>query len=136
MVERGRGCILNVASTAAFQPLPRQSTYSASKAFLLNYTDVMHADLRGTGVSVTALCPGPVRTEFTQGPGFEVADEKVPAPLWMEPAEVARMGVDGLERGKRTVVAGRLNAVGAVAGRLAPRALLLALASRVSPVGK
>ena len=136
MVARGRGGILNVASTAGFQPLPRQATYSASKAFLLNYSDVLYADLKGTGVSVTALCPGPVRTEFTQSEGLQSADEKVPGFLWKEAAEVARMGVDGLERGKRTVIAGRLNAVGAIAGRMAPRALLLSLGARVTPVGK
>lgn len=136
MVQRGRGGVLNVASTAAFQPLPRQSTYAATKAFVLSYTDAMHADLKGTGVTVTALCPGPVRTEFTKGTGLGVSEEKVPAAFWKEAAEVARAGVAGLEKGKRTVVAGRLNAIGAVAGRLTPRALLLPLASRVTPVGK
>lgn len=136
MVARRRGAILNLASTAAFQPLPRQATYAATKAFMLSYTDAMHADLRGTGVSVTALCPGPVRTEFTQGAGLEVSDEKVPAFFWKEASQVARAGVRGLEKGKRTVVVGRLNAIGAVAGRLAPRGVVLPLASRVTPLGK
>jgi uncharacterized protein len=136
MAARGRGGVLNVASTAAFQPLPRQATYAATKAFMLSYTETMHEDLKGTGVSVTVLCPGPVRTEFTQGAGLEVSDEKVPAFFWKEASEVARAGVRGLEKGKRTVVAGRLNAIGAVAGRLAPRGVVLPLASRVTPVGK
>lgn len=136
MVERGRGAVLNLASTAAFQPLPRQATYAATKAFMLSYSETMHEDLKGTGVSVTVLCPGPVRTEFTQGTGLEVSDEKVPAFFWKDAPEVARAGVRGLEKGKRTVVAGRLNAIGAVAGRLAPRGVVLPLASRVTPLGK
>ena len=136
MVARGRGGVLNLASTAAFQPLPRQATYAATKAFMLSYTETMHADLKGTGVSVTALCPGPVRTEFTQGAGLQVSEEKVPAMFWTDAAEVARAGVRGLERGKRAVVPGRLNAIGAVAGRLAPRGVVLPLASRVTPLGK
>lgn len=136
MVERGRGAVLNVASTSAFQPLPRQATYAATKAFVLSYTDAMHGDLAGTGVAVTALCPGPVRTEFTRGAGLERAEQRVPAMLWKDPAEVARAGVEGLEKGRRTVVVGRLNGVGAVAGRLVPRGLWLPVASRITPVGK
>ena len=74
MVARGDGAVLNVASTAGFQPLPRQATYSASKAFALAFTEVLSSDLKGTGVTATALCPGPVRTEFTdQHEGFESA---------------------------------------------------------------
>ena len=65
MVERGAGAVLNVASTAAFQPLPRQATYSASKAFVLAFTEALSSDLKGTGVTATALCPGPGKTEFT-----------------------------------------------------------------------
>src|ERR671915_456174 len=64
MVRRGRGGVLNVASMAAFQPLPRQATYSASKAFVLSFTEALSADLAGTGVTATSLCPGPVPTEF------------------------------------------------------------------------
>src|SRR4051794_36594026 len=71
MVEHGRGAVLNVASTAAFQPLPRQATYAASKAFVLSFTDGLHADLHGTGVTATALCPGPVPTEFGGTAGID-----------------------------------------------------------------
>src|SRR4051812_35464799 len=69
MSQRGRGAVLNVASTASFQPIPMQASYAASKAFVLSFTESLHAELRGSGVAVTALCPGPVKTEFT-----EVAD--------------------------------------------------------------
>jgi hypothetical protein len=135
MVERGRGAVLNVASTAGFQPLARQATYSGSKAFVLSFTEVLHSDLRGTGVTATALCPGPVRSEFTASPGFEQAGN-VPDFLWMSAAETAAIGVKGLERGRRVVVPGAANLVSAVAGQHAPRGMLLALARRVSPVGK
>src|ERR687884_56265 len=70
MVERGRGAVLNVASTAAFQPLPGQAGYGAGKAFVLSYTESLHAELRGTGVTATALCPGPVDTGFGEAAGF------------------------------------------------------------------
>jgi len=65
MVGRGRGAVLNVASVAGFQPLPRQATYAASKAFVLSFTEALSSDLKGTGVTATALCPGPVKSEFT-----------------------------------------------------------------------
>ena len=67
MVERGGGAVLNVASTAAFQPMPGQAGYAASKAFVVSYSQALRGELRGTGVSVTALCPGPVETEFAEG---------------------------------------------------------------------
>jgi uncharacterized protein len=136
MEDRGRGAVLNVASTAGFQPLARQATYGASKAFVLSFTEALSADLKGTGVTATALCPGPVRTEFTDQPGFEQADSAVPDFLWKSSADVAEAAVRGLERGKRVVVPGALNALGAVGGQHAPRGLLLSLASRVSPLGK
>ena len=135
MVERGRGAVLNVASTAAFQPLPRQATYGGSKAFVLAFTEVLHSDLKGTGVTATALCPGPVRTEFTDSPGFEHS-ESVPSFLWMSSEDTAHAAIRGLERGRRVVVPGAGNLVGAIAGQHAPRSLLLALGRRVSPVGK
>ena len=136
MVERGRGAILNVASTAAFQPLPRQTTYSASKAFVLTFTEALGSDLKGTGVSATALCPGPVRTEFTdQHAGFDAADS-TPDFIWMSAEDCARAAVNGLERGKRVVVPGVANRVGTLAGQHAPRSLLLAAARRFYPIGR
>lgn len=135
MVARGRGAVLNVASVAAFQPIPRQATYSGSKAFVLTFTESIHSDLKGTGVTATALCPGPVRTEFTQSPGFERADS-APAFLWMTAEETARAGVRGMERGQRVVLPGVTNQVSAAAGRFTPRGPWLALARRFYPVGK
>src|SRR5205807_1650682 len=68
MVQRGRGAVLNVASTTAFQPLPTEATYGATKAFVLNFTEALHGEYAGTGITVTALCPGPVKTQFMEGP--------------------------------------------------------------------
>jgi short-subunit dehydrogenase len=136
MVARGDGAVLNVASTAGFQPLPRQGTYSASKAFVLAFTEVLSSDLKGTGVTATALCPGPVRTEFTdQHAGFEAA-ESTPDFVWMSAEDCAQAAVRGLERGKRVVVPGVANRIGTLAGQHAPRSLLLAAARRFYPLGK
>jgi uncharacterized protein len=132
MVGRGRGAVLNVASTAAFQPLPRQATYAASKAFVLTFTDGLHQDLAGTGVTATTLCPGPVKTEFWHKAGIE--SEGLPGFVLSDPAAVAEAGVTGLEKGRRVVVPGPLNRVGALGGQHAPRGLLLRVAGKVYPV--
>ena len=136
MAERGRGAVLNVASTASFQPLPMQAGYAATKAFVLSFTESLHAELKGRGVTVTALCPGPVKTEFTQVANLEAADAQMPGFLWDMPDDVAAAGIRGLERGKRVVIPGMLNRAGAVGGQHAPRALVLRLASRVHPAGR
>jgi uncharacterized protein len=136
MVRRGRGAVLNVASTAAFQPLPRQATYCATKAFVLAYTDALHADLHGTGVTAAALCPGPVKTEFPEVAGIDAAAEGLPDVFWTDPDFVAEQGVRGLERGRRVVVPGTINRATALGGQHAPRGLLLNLGRRVTPVGR
>jgi short-subunit dehydrogenase len=133
MVQRGRGAVLNVASTAAFQPLPRQATYSASKAFVLTFTDALHEDLAGTGVTATTLCPGPVKTEFLSTAGLDW--EGLPDFIWSESAVVAEAGVQGLEKGRRVVVPGVVNRAGALGGQHVPRGLLLKVAGKVYPVG-
>jgi short-subunit dehydrogenase len=135
MVERGRGAVLNVASTAAFQPLPRQATYAASKAFVLSFTDGLHADLHGTGVTATALCPGPVPTEFGEAAGIDGELFEVPGAA-KSPGQVAKMAVNGLAKGRRVVVPGLANRLGAVAGHYTPRSIVLPLLGRFYPVGK
>jgi uncharacterized protein len=135
MVERGSGGVLNVASTASFQPLPMQAGYAATKAFVLSFTESLHAELKGSGVAVTALCPGPVRTEFVdvaQIPGAE----QMPDMFWTSPEEVAKAGIKGLERGKRIVIPGTLNRAGALGGQHAPRSLVLRLSNRFHPAGR
>lgn len=122
MVERGEGAILNVASLAAFQPLPGLATYSATKAFVQSFSEAFHEELRGTGVSCTVLCPGPVDTEWA-----EIADAQAVmlGPAKVSPERVARDAVDGMEAGKRSVIPGLIPQTAALAGRFAPRTVLL-----------
>jgi len=129
MVERGSGRVLNVASVSGFMPVPQQATYSASKAFVLTFTEALTIDLHGTGVTATALCPGPVKTEF------EGIIEGLPSGLFLEPARVAREAIDALEQGRLSVVPGAMNKVNAVSGRYAPRRVFLPLARRFWPTG-
>lgn len=138
MVDRGRGAVLNVASTAAFQPLPGQAGYAASKSFVLSYTQSLAAELRGTGVSATALCPGPVQTGFGERAGFsdEDAHDALPDVMWLSAAAVARAAVDGLDRGRPVVIPGLANRVGARFAHLAPRRVLLPLLARNHPAMK
>ena len=133
MVKRGRGAILNVGSTAGYQPLPRQATYSATKAFVNTFSDALSADLTGTGVTVTSLRPGPVATEFGETGDMAAEFSSLPSFAVDSPADVARAAVSGLERGKRVVgpgVVGRL----APAGQYVPRGPLLKVLRRLYPV--
>lgn len=135
MVARGRGRVLNVASTAAFQPLPGQAAYAAGKAFVLSYTQSLSGELRGTGVRVTALCPGPVETAFLDTAGFteEEAHGSLPSIMWLPADEVARAAVDGLDKGRVVVIPGVANRAAANLSRLAPRRLLVPLLARNHP---
>src|SRR3954453_23995938 len=105
MVERGRGAVLNVASTAAFQPLPGQAGYGGSKAFVLSYTQATRAELKGTGVTMSVLCPGPVDTGFGEAAGFteEESSNALPKFMWVPATDVAKIAVDGLEKGRSVV---------------------------------
>jgi short-subunit dehydrogenase len=132
MVQRGRGAVLNVASTIGFQPVVNEATYGATKAFALSFTEALHGELKGTGVTVTALCPGPVKTEFMDDPGVQEGASALPAPMWVDAAVVAERGIAALERGKRIVVPGTLNRIGTWAGRHSHRGLLLWTARRVT----
>jgi short-subunit dehydrogenase len=131
MVARGRGTVINVASTAAFQPLPGSAVYAASKAFVLSFSESLRTELRGRGVSVTALCPGLVRTEFPEVAGWGDVESRTPDVFWGSPADVAREAVEGAARGKRVVVPGVLNRAGAIAGQHSPRAVALPLIGRI-----
>ncbi|HEY2635995.1 MAG TPA: SDR family NAD(P)-dependent oxidoreductase, partial [Solirubrobacteraceae bacterium] len=124
MLDRDEGAILNVASTAAFQPIPFQATYAATKAFVLSFSEAVHTDLHGTGVSCTALCPGPTRTEFTDVAGMQ-GFEGTPSFVWQTASDVARDGIAGMLAGRRTVVPGLANKASANAGRYTPRSVLL-----------
>ena len=130
MVGRGRGAVINVASTAAFQPIPSNGVYAATKAFVLSLSEATHAELAGSGVTLTAVCPGPVRTEFMDVAGMVEAEDRTPGVIWMSAADVADAAVEGAEKGRRVVVPGLLNRAGALSGQHGPRSLVLPLARR------
>jgi short-subunit dehydrogenase len=130
MAGRGRGAVLNVGSTASFQPLPGSATYAATKAFVLSLSEASHAELAPSGVTVTTLCPGPVKTEFGELAGAGGVEDKLPKPFWTSREDVAKQAVDALAKGKRVVVPGVLNRAGALGGQHVPRSLMLPVVRR------
>jgi hypothetical protein len=135
MVDRGRGAVLNVASTGAFQPLPGQAAYGAAKAFVLSYSESLSGELRGTGVQVSVLCPGPVETGFGERAGIskEEAEAALPKFLWESAETVASAGIEALARGRVVAIPGHANQAGAILGRLTPNRLLVPLLARSHP---
>ena len=131
MVERRRGAVINIASTSAFQPLPGTATYAATKAFVLSLSEAVHEEVKDSGVTVTAICPGPVKTEFMEAAGLDGAEGNVPGIFWSSADEVGKAAVEAAEKGKRAVVVGLLNRAGTITGQHAPRALVLPLAKRL-----
>lgn len=118
MVERGSGAVLNVASIAGFMPGPFMATYYASKAFVQSFTQALHAELRLSGVAVTALCPGPVRTEFWNAAD---AGRTALAHLAVSPRRVARSGYRALRWNKTLCVPGLVSKAAVFVTRLVPR---------------
>ncbi len=111
MVARGRGAILNVSSTAGMQPMPYSASYAAAKAYVLSFSQALHYELRAQGVTVTALSPGPVETDFWEIAGWQTAtgqsfERAVPRPARVSAEHAARAGVDGLRAGRRVVIPG------------------------------
>jgi short-subunit dehydrogenase len=135
MVRRGRGAVLNVASTAAFQPLPGQACYAATKAFVLSYSQALAAEVGGSGVTVTALCPGPVQTGFGVRSGLtdQEAAAALPKILWVEAGQVARQAVAALEAGRPVVVPGAANRATGFLARHTPRRVLLPILVKEHP---
>jgi short-subunit dehydrogenase len=127
MLARRHGRILNVASTAAFQPGPTVSVYYASKAFVHSFSYALSAELEGTGVTVTTLCPGATRTEFFTRARLPVAHGLV----MMDARTVAEIGYRGLMRGQRVVIAGSFNRILAFLSKHSPIRLTSAIARRV-----
>ncbi len=123
-VARHRGGILNVASIAGFLPGPGMAVYYATKAYVLSFSEALHRELAGRGVRVTALCPGPVVTEFQTRSGMRI--EGIPGFILLPARRVAWIGYRGLMRGKRVIVAGIGNKVIVWLFRLLPNALLMA----------
>lgn len=104
MVKRGSGGVIVVASTAGMQPLPYQATYSASKAFALNFTDALATELKGTGVKAMSVNPGPVPTEWQAVAGFDGGEDKVPGKI--EVPQVVAESLEAWDKGKRSVIPG------------------------------
>jgi uncharacterized protein len=125
MVGRGRGAVVNVASTTAFQPIPAQAVYAATKTFVLSFSEAVSSELKGTGVAMTALCPGPVATEFVGAAGFKKSVDDLPSFIWSSADDVARAGIEGAVKGRRVVVPGVGNRVVALFGQHSPRWLVL-----------
>ena len=125
MCERGRGAVIVTSSTSAFQPLPGNATYAASKAFALSFAEALHREAGPKGVTVTALCPGPVKTGFQVASGAHDFAATLPKPLWRSPEKVAKAAVRGADRGKRVVVPGAPNRLLAAVGRFSPRPVVL-----------
>jgi hypothetical protein len=121
LMERRRGGIINLASTASFQAIPYMAVYAATKAYVLSLSEALHEEARPHGVVVTAFCPGPTATEFTARADMEKSKLFERA---MDAATVARLGLDGYEAGRAIVVAGAANRVGATIAQLAPRTLV------------
>ena len=130
MLERRRGRILNLASTAAFQAGPLMAVYYATKAYVLSFSEALGNETSGTGVTVTAFCPGPTRTEFQKSAGM-AATALFRGPLVMDAATAARAGYAGMRRGDRVVIPGMANRILVQALRVTPRRLAAAIARRL-----
>jgi short-subunit dehydrogenase len=129
MAARGHGAILNVSSLAGFQPAPMNATYSATKAFVTSFTEAVHEEMKGTGVSVSVLCPGFTRTEFQERANAPASD--VPGFMWQNAPEVAAAGLDGLAKNKAIIVPGSLNRVLGTFSSMAPHAVTRRAAAAV-----
>jgi short-subunit dehydrogenase len=129
MIQRKSGGILNVASTAAFQPGPKMAVYFATKAFVLSLTEALHEELKPHGIHVTCLCPGPTRTEFGDVAGF--GGNGLFDRVAMNAPAVVAAGLDGLDKNKAVVVPGLINKLTASSGRFAPRSVVRKIAGAI-----
>jgi uncharacterized protein len=128
-VQRRRGYVLNVASTAAFQPGPLMAVYYATKAYVVSFSEALHNEVRDRGVKVTALCPGPTKTQFDKragGTNTKLFNGK----NVMDAGSVAQIGLLAMRAGKPLVIAGRINTVMAFLTRFAPRQFAASMARR------
>jgi hypothetical protein len=129
MYGRGSGAIINVASTAAFQPVPNMAIYGATKAFVLHFSEALHEESRAHGVTVTCLCPGPVRTEFQQVAGL--AEGRIPSMVWTDVEHVVTSAIRGMRARRAIVIPGMANLGGAMSARLLPRFVVRRIAGRM-----
>ncbi len=127
MLQRRTGSILNVASTAAFQPGPLMAVYYATKAYVLSFSEALANELEGSGVTVTALCPGPTITDFQKRAGLE-RTRLFSSPLVTDARRVARAGFAGMRKGRRVVIPGIANKALVQSLRFSPRGLVTKVA--------
>lgn len=125
MLDRGAGRILNVASTGSYQPGPYIAVYYATKAYVLSLSEALAHELKGSGITVTALCPGATRTGFAGKAGKQDLDNAMSA------QQVAEAGYRGLMRGRRVVIPGLLNRMMVTATKIMPRSWSAAIVSRI-----
>jgi short-subunit dehydrogenase len=130
MIQRGSGRIMNVSSIAAFLPGPLMAVYYASKAYVLSFSEALDNEVAGTGVTVTALCPGPTKTEFQVRAGIENA--KLFQRGVMSSADAARIGYRGMMEGKRSVVAGFSNKLAVFGMRMLPRRVTAGMSKKLN----
>lgn len=126
MLKRKSGKILNVASTAAFQPGPLMAVYFATKAYVLSLSEALSEELKGTGVTVSALCPGPTNSKFQERAGMQNANLFTKRKV-MSSEEVAEIAFQGLMKNKRVIIPGSRNKILAFFGRILPRSIVLQL---------
>lgn len=128
MIDRSSGKILNVASTAAFQPGPNMAVYYATKSFVLSFSKALNKELKNKGIIVTALCPGPTKTEFQKRARMENINlERTKLIPYMSAEKVAIMGFKGLMEGKRVVIPGLMNKIGTKLVKLFPESFVLSV---------
>ncbi len=119
MAQQKRGAIINIASTGAFQPVPYMATYAATKAFVLHFSEALYEEAKKHGVTVTCLCPGPVKTEFQRVAGIN--ESRLPGIGWMSPDRVVASALRAAFSGRAITVPGALNAITATTVKLIPR---------------
>jgi short-subunit dehydrogenase len=124
MVDRGGGGILISGSAAGNSPIPNNATYAASKAFVNTFSESLRGELKGSGVHVTLLAPGPVRTELSDPSDSSLVDRLVPEFLWISTEYTAKLSLDALERNKMRIVPGITSKAMSVASGYAPRAIV------------
>lgn len=128
MIKRRNGKIMNVASTAAYQPGPNMAVYYASKAFVLSFSKALHKELKRKGITVTALCPGPTKTEFQKRARMENINlERSKLIPYMSAEKVAQAGFKGLMKGRKVVIPGLMNKIGTKLAQIIPENLILSL---------
>lgn len=132
MKERNRGSILNIGSTASFQPGPNVAVYYATKAYVLSLSEAVHAELWGTNVNVTCLCPGPTKTGF--GDDSAMGDLAMFKNNAMDVTTVAKAGYQGLRKGKRVIVPGMINKLLAFSNRFTAKPIILSIMKKLQPV--